>query len=74
VPSDAAEAARQTLGGAVAAASNLPQQLAAPLLHTSYAAFAQGLHLTAIIATILMVGTAILAMTLLRNVQPSAEH
>jgi DHA2 family multidrug resistance protein-like MFS transporter len=74
VPAEAAEAARDTLGGAVAAASQLPDQVATALLNASHTAFAEGLHLTAIIATILMIGAAILAVTMLRNVQGGSAH
>jgi DHA2 family multidrug resistance protein-like MFS transporter len=74
VPAELAEAARDTLGGAVVAAGQLPEQLANSLLNASFTAFSQGLHLTATIATVLMIGTAILAVTVLRNVQTGAGH
>jgi DHA2 family multidrug resistance protein-like MFS transporter len=74
IPAEAAEVAKDTLGGAVAIAHELPAQLGTALLDASYSAFAQGLHLSAIIATVLMVGTAILAVTMLRDIRPSGDH
>jgi MFS transporter, DHA2 family, multidrug resistance protein len=70
---EAAEAARDTLGGAVAVAVQLPDQLSAALLHTAHEAFIQGLQLTAVINTILMVTAAILAVSLLRNVRTGSD-
>ena len=66
---DAAEAARDTLGGAVAAADELPDQLGPGLLDAAREAFIQGLQLTAITSAIIVLGIAILAAVLLRNVR-----
>jgi DHA2 family multidrug resistance protein-like MFS transporter len=74
VPHAMAEIARDTLGGAVTVASQLPDQLGLTLLTASREAFTQGMHLTAWIATILMMSIAILTVTLLRNVQPGGHE
>lgn len=73
IPPHAAAVARDTLGGAVAVADKLPAPLAANLLDTSRAAFTQGFHVTAVVATVLMIATAIIAMSMLRNVHSGSE-
>jgi len=73
VPSQAAEAARDTLGGAVAVAGQLPEQLGAALLDAARGAFTQGLQLTAAISAAVAVGIAILAAVLLRHVGAGSE-
>ena len=72
VPPEAAEPARDTLGGAVAVADRLPDPLGAALLDTAREAFVQGFHLTAWIGAVLMAGTAVLAAVLLRRVPPGS--
>ena len=77
VPPDAAETARDTLGGAVAAGDQLPDPLAAELLGAAREAFTQGLQLAAVTSAALAVGTAVLAAVLLRHVRayaPAPEH
>ena len=73
VPPEAAEATRDTLGGAVAAAEELPDQLGARLLDTAREAFTEGLQLAAITSAIIVLGMAILAMVLLRHVRTGSE-
>jgi DHA2 family multidrug resistance protein-like MFS transporter len=73
VPPESVEAARDTLGGAVAAAGELPDPLAAELLDAAREAFTQGLQLTAITSAAIVVGMAILAVSLLRNVRAGSE-
>ena len=73
VPGDAAEAARDTLGGAVGVAAQLPGDLGAGVLTVAREAFVHGMQLTAGIASVLAVGLAVLAFTALRHVQP-ADH
>jgi DHA2 family multidrug resistance protein-like MFS transporter len=63
-----AEAAQETLGGAVAAAAQLPDAVGAALLNVAHGAFVQGMQLSAIIATVGFVGLAILTSIMLRNV------
>src|ERR671924_1232224 len=52
VSSEAARIARDTLGGAVEVAGQLPARLGAPLLETARDAFAHGMHLTAVISSV----------------------
>jgi DHA2 family multidrug resistance protein-like MFS transporter len=73
VPPEEAEAARDTLGGAVAAAEELPDGLAAELLDTVREAFAQGLQAAALTSTAVAAATAVLAVVLLRHVQGGSE-
>jgi len=73
VPPEAAEAARDTLGGALAAANQLPDQPGTMLLDAAREAFTQGLHLTAAISAAAAIGVAILAAVLLRRLRPSSE-
>jgi MFS transporter, DHA2 family, multidrug resistance protein len=72
VPSEAAAAARDTLGGAVAAAQQLPDQLGVALLDAARQAFTHGLHLTAASSAAVAAGLAVLAAVLLRGVGPSS--
>jgi DHA2 family multidrug resistance protein-like MFS transporter len=80
LPAEAMEAARSTLGGAVAVAGQLP--LSAQLLAAARAAFIRAFELTAAISAVVSLVTAIGVMVLLRRVrigrrldeQPSLEH
>jgi MFS transporter, DHA2 family, multidrug resistance protein len=74
VPSQAAAAARDTLGGAVAAADQLPGQLDAALLDTAREAFTQGLRLSFAISVAAAVGIAILVAVLLRYLGQRPAH
>lgn len=67
VPLDSAEAARGTLGGALVAASQLPDQLGTALLGTAREAFTHGLQLTAVVSAATVMVTAILATVALRR-------
>ena len=73
LPSGAAEAARDTLGGAVAAATQLPDPLSAALLASAREAFVQGLQLTAVIGTAVLAGIAVLVLVVLRRTPAPAE-
>jgi DHA2 family multidrug resistance protein-like MFS transporter len=61
IPGEALEAARNTLGAAVAASRELTDTLGAALLETARGAFVQGLQLAAVISAVVMIGMAILA-------------
>jgi DHA2 family multidrug resistance protein-like MFS transporter len=78
VPPAAADAARDTLGGAVDAAHTLPDALAAQLLSLARAAFVDGLEVAAVIGAVLAVLTAVITATLLRNARrggsPAPAH
>jgi DHA2 family multidrug resistance protein-like MFS transporter len=67
------EAARETLGGVVALAGQLPDPLSAALLDVARAAFAQGLQLIAVIGAVVMTGLTILTVVMLRDVGVGAE-
>jgi DHA2 family multidrug resistance protein-like MFS transporter len=66
-------AARDTLGGAVAAAGKLPDQLGQVLLRAARQAFTQGLHVAFAISAAAVLGAAILAAIQLRHLRPSSE-
>jgi DHA2 family multidrug resistance protein-like MFS transporter len=72
-PPEAAEAARDTLGGAVSVADQLPGPLAAELLDTARDAFTQGLQVSAIASAAIVLGMAILTAILLRHVRAGSE-
>jgi DHA2 family multidrug resistance protein-like MFS transporter len=67
VPPDAAEAARATLGGAVAMAGQLPGQLGPALVEAAREAFIQGLRATAAISVVGSLALAIFTLVALRN-------
>jgi DHA2 family multidrug resistance protein-like MFS transporter len=73
VPSQASAAARDTLGGAVGVAQQLPADLGAALLAASREAFTTGLQVTAGISAVVAVGIAVLATVMLRGVPTTAE-
>jgi MFS transporter, DHA2 family, multidrug resistance protein len=73
VPDEAAAAARDTLGGAVAEAAKLPEQLGAAVLVAARDSFVQGLRLTAGLSAVLAVVIAVLATVLLRAVRPADQ-
>ncbi len=67
VPPEAAQAARETLGGAVAAANQLPHERGVEVLDTAREAFTNGLQLNAGLSALAVTGLAILSATLLRR-------
>jgi DHA2 family multidrug resistance protein-like MFS transporter len=67
VPSDAAEVARSTIGGAVSVSGQLSGAVGAELLETAREAFAQAFGTTAVISAVIAIGVAILAAALLRR-------
>jgi MFS transporter, DHA2 family, multidrug resistance protein len=74
VPSQAAAAARDTLGGAVAAAQQLPTEVGSALMTAAREAFTAGLQVTAAISAVIAAGIAVLATVLLREVRASSEE
>jgi DHA2 family multidrug resistance protein-like MFS transporter len=72
-PPNAVRAAHDTLGGAVTAAEQLPEQLGSALLAAARQAFTQGMHLAFAISAAIALGVAILAAVLLRHLRPSPE-
>jgi DHA2 family multidrug resistance protein-like MFS transporter len=77
IPAEAAEAARDTLGGAVAIAQTLPAEIGAALVTAAQTAFVDAIHFVAAVAAIGAALTAIGAAVALRNVparvEPAAE-
>ncbi len=74
VPTESAGIARDTLGGAVAVAQQLPDALGASVLDVARNAFIAGMHLTSVIAAVIAVEVAVLAVVLLRsNAAPPAD-
>ena len=73
LPDGAVAAARETLPGAVEVAGQLPGPLAEALRLAAFEAFAHGIQLTAVVAAVIMAGTAVLAAVLLRHVQPDSR-
>ena len=74
IPAEVAAIARDTLGSAVAAAGQLPDQLGAALLEIAREAFVRGMQLSSAIAAVVAVGLALLAVVALRSQGiPSAQ-
>jgi DHA2 family multidrug resistance protein-like MFS transporter len=73
IPAVTADAARSTLGGAVAARERLPHGFWVDLYATAREAFTQGLRLTAAIGAVIAVVIAILAATLHRRMRSDAQ-
>jgi MFS transporter, DHA2 family, multidrug resistance protein len=73
VPLEAAQTARDTLGGAIEVAGQVPGQLGAALIDAAREAFTAGLHVAATISAIGSIGIAVLVMTLLRHVRTGSE-
>ncbi len=72
-PPAAQEAARDTLGGALAAAQQLPDQIGQKLVDAAHVAFTDGLHLTAAIGAIIALVIASLVAILLRDVRAGSD-
>ncbi|MBV9358748.1 MAG: MFS transporter [Chloroflexi bacterium] len=73
VPPQAASAARDTLGGALAASGQLPDQLGDALAESARTAFTQGLHVAGAVSAAATIAAAIVAVVLLRGMHPSSE-
>jgi DHA2 family multidrug resistance protein-like MFS transporter len=73
VPPAAAEAARDTLGGALEAAAQLPSQLGPALIDAARDAFINGLHVAAAVSAFGSLGLAVFVFTLLRGVGTDSE-
>jgi MFS transporter, DHA2 family, multidrug resistance protein len=69
VPSEQTEAARDSLGGAVAAAEHLPGPLGTELLDVARDAFTQSLQVAAVVSAVLAAATAVIAALFLRQVR-----
>ncbi|MGH4032903.1 MFS transporter [Actinomycetota bacterium Odt1-20B] len=73
LPPEARAAADENLSGAVAAAQNLPDRLADPLLTVTKDAFAHGLNVGAGIAAAIAAAGALIAAITLRHVPPTGS-
>jgi DHA2 family multidrug resistance protein-like MFS transporter len=73
VPAQAATVARDTLGGAVGVAAQLPEGVGTALLAAARQAFTHGLQLTAGLSAAVAVAVAVLATVLLRAVPASSQ-
>jgi MFS family permease len=67
LPSGAADAARETLGGAVAVAGRLPGPLGTALSDAARTAFTGGMHVVAIVAAAVMAAAGVAALAVLRK-------
>jgi MFS transporter, DHA2 family, multidrug resistance protein len=74
VPGHAARAARDTLGGAVAAAARLPDQAGSELAGTARQAFGYGMHVAFAICAVLTLAAAVAAATLLRHLRTAGPE
>ncbi len=74
VPPEQAEAARETLGGAVVVSENLPEALGTRLLDVAQEAFTLGLQVSALVSAVIAAVSAVIAAVLLRNVRMGTEH
>lgn len=72
LPAGASEAARETLGGALEVSAQLPADTGAVVATAAREAFVSGMHLAAVIATVLVAYAAIQAAVLLRGATPEA--
>ena len=73
VPVGAADAVRDTLGGAVAVAGELPGDLAVAVLDLAREAFVAGMQLTSLLAAAVAAGLAVLTFVALRASETESE-
>ncbi len=71
VPPDVADAARESIDRAVAAAGQLPVEQSGALLAAARDAFASGVHVVGIVSAIFYAGLAVLALRAFRHVRNS---
>ena len=69
VPAGARGAARDTLGGATAAATRLPPDVGAALLHAARGAFATAMQATLVICAVVSALTGVMVLVALRDVR-----
>jgi DHA2 family multidrug resistance protein-like MFS transporter len=73
VPAEAATIARDTLGGAVGVAGQLPGQLGTAVLEVAREAFVQGMQVAAGISAVMAIAVAVVAILVLRDMTTGAE-
>ncbi|RFU88189.1 MFS transporter [Streptomyces triticagri] len=67
MPDGAPDAARETLGGAIATAHALPERAGDALATAARTAFTDGMHMAALVGTVLLLAAAAVALTALRD-------
>ncbi|NUS71902.1 MAG: MFS transporter [Corynebacteriales bacterium] len=72
LPSEATEAAKDSLAGAVTASTNLPNKLGGDLVDSARTAFTEALHVNAVVSAVLVAASAVLIAVLLRKVPVTA--
>jgi DHA2 family multidrug resistance protein-like MFS transporter len=73
VPPEATEAARDTLGGAIAVAKELPGNVGSELLGAAREAFARAFDVTAVVSAVIVIAAAIATVIWLRRVGVGSE-
>ena len=73
VPAEEAEAARDTLGGAVAAADDLAEPLATQVLDAASEAFVLGLQVAALASAVVAAAAAVFTAVFMRNLRAGSE-
>ena len=73
ISAEMVHAVRETLGGAVAAAGQLPDALGLTLLDAAFNAFVSGLQVISLIGAVVMLGLAVLTLTMLRHIEIVGE-
>lgn len=73
ISAEMAHAVRETLGGAVVAAAQLTEPLSLTLREAAFNAFVSGLQVISLIGTVIMMGLALLVVTLLRHLESGGE-
>lgn len=74
VPADAAESARDSIGGAVDAVATLPAGVGEPLLTGVREAFTDAFHSVALVSGAIAILTTVLVLTLLKHVPPTGTE
>ncbi|MBK1784381.1 MFS transporter [Prauserella cavernicola] len=74
LPPEAAAAAQDTLGGAMAVAGQLPGETGAGVVETAHEAFVSGMHTTSVIGGLILAAVAVFAAVLLRKVRPTSAR
>jgi DHA2 family multidrug resistance protein-like MFS transporter len=68
IPAEAADAARDTLGSALAVGARLPAQVGAELIELARAAFSHALQISVIAAAVLVTGLAVVVVVTLKHI------
>ena len=72
LPDEAAEAASETLPGALAVAEELPPETGGPLVEQAIRYFMDGFHVTALVCGVVVLVLALVSFVLLRDTRPPA--